>query len=178
MMYLTRRLFVFVVLLMPWFPARAQPRTNLSGSILKLIEEKERFIRGFADYAENLYAQREELVRNCQCVKHACSDDFGDAECVDFFGQHPECDLPGRLIDRERPVCRTPPDAAVDELDDWLKESICVYQNITEYVQEECGPDCKSAYVGMSHSPASLTSLIHCFRYERWTLYHLSRKGT
>ena len=130
-------------------PTRGQsPRREFDMG--QFITRKEVFVRNLAERAEELYATRGEIVERCECSKHACSNDFQDVSCVDYLGQYPGCGgMPNRYVDLENSVCGTPPGMRVEDISDEVKESICIYRGIEDFIKE--GEERESAwtYLGM-----------------------------
>ena len=115
----------------------------------EFITRKEKFVRHLAERAEELYATRGEIVESCECSKHACSDDFQDVSCVDYLGQYPGCDMPNRHVDLDNSVCETPPGMDVKMMSDEVKESICVYRGIEDFIRESDERESAWTYLGM-----------------------------
>ena len=114
----------------------------------EFTDGEEEYVRGLAENATALFEDRTRLIQECQCSKHACSNDFDDAACVDYVERYPLCDLVGRRFDFDSSVFRFPPGTSMDNLTDELKQSLCVYRHMEDYVKEHGGPRYLTTYIG------------------------------
>ena len=130
-------------------PIRAQPPPGFPRELLRAIEEKEQFLIGLANYTEGLFQQREKLIESCNCSKYAGSNDVADVACVAYYGQHQDCDLKCRRVDLENSVFLVPPETHLDDLSPELKQSICVYKHIEDYIRKYGEEEHFPAYVGV-----------------------------
>ena len=142
------------------FLTRGRPQRDLPKEVTNFIAAKERFVRDLADDAEKHYARREELVKKCECSKHACSNDFSDASCVGYLGSYPGCDLKERRIDLKNSTCHTPPGMRVDDLSDEVKESICIYRGIDDFVKKNGEPRSAWTYLGMKQVKDGMRTIV------------------
>ena len=107
------------------------------------IRRQEKEVERIAEAATEWHTDRIRAVRDCECSKHACSNDFVDSECVHHLGEIDFCKSEGRRMDYNASIFRTPPGTSPTILSDGLKESICVYKRLEdisiEYGRDEPG---------------------------------------
>ena len=115
-------------------------REELPFSFVQFVQNREAAVTRVAAHATELHGRRVQLVRDCTCSKHSCSNDFASDPCVHFLGTPDFCEAAGRRIDFNASIVRTPPDTNPHDLSAELKESVCVYkgmQDIADDYQDE-----------------------------------------
>ena len=128
----------------------AQP---IPEALMRFIEDEADYVLGLAENATALFNNRTRLIEECECSKYACSNDFDDAACVDYVERYPLCDLDGRRFDFLKSVFRFPPGTNMANLTNELKQSLCVYRHMEDYVIEHGGPRYLTTYIGTNRRP-------------------------
>ena len=123
-------------LLLTVYLAEGQP--DMPPAVRRFVEREEELVTDSASKASELHARRVQLVRNCECSRHACANDFQDAECVAGLKTHNKiCKKlgkrgEGRLIDFDKSIFRTPRGENVHNLAHSIKENICIYKHMED----------------------------------------------
>ena len=115
-----------------------QAQSDLPRAVKRFVEKEEQLVIDSASKASELHARRVQLVRNCECSRHACANDFQDAECVAGLKTHNKIckelgkQGEGRLIDFDKSIFRTPRGENVHNLAHSIKENICIYKHMED----------------------------------------------
>ena len=141
----------------------------------RFIRSQEAIVKDIAENATKWHADRIRLVRDCECSRHACSNDFLNVECVHHLGELDICKTDGRRVDYNNSIFRTPRGTNPKRLTDSLKESICVYKQLEDVVKEYGRDEIGWIYIGKSNSQSF--DVIQFYRNTRWTLSTVSRHG-
>ena len=111
-------------------------------AIQRFAELEEQLVIDSVAVATELHARRVQLIRDCECSRHACANDFPDAECIVGLETHNSiCENlgkkgEGRIVDFEMSIFRTPPGEKVYDLAHSIKENICIYKNMDDLWRE------------------------------------------
>ena len=129
---------------------------TLPKKVQKLIMSREDVVRDIATKASELYSRRAELVKECECARHACSNNYMHAPCLKKLGTPEICLTEGRRIDNTTTMIRTPPGADPGNLTERLKESICTYRGIQEAAEKHWNERVAWIYFGVLFNCCSL----------------------
>ena len=139
------------------------------------VASQENIVKAIAEQATALHSRRVQLVRECECSKHACSSDNHSMHCSINYGTPQKCTTPGRRIDSTTSNVITPPEAFSENLSKSLKESICTYKHLDETFHEIYGGDeYGSSYIGKKTYAVANIERLAWRRYPRWTSSSLS----
>lgn len=119
---------------------------DLPVELERFIESKEKLVKDLASFAAELYRERSELVPDCECSKHACSNDWVKAQCVREFGTPSFCEAEGMRFENTTMV-QTPPGTNPNHWSPNLIESACVFKHIDEFLWNNDAWGC--SFVGM-----------------------------
>ena len=123
-----------------------------NADVRRFLDRQEEVVIDIAKNAALWHSNRTLLVRDCKCSKHACSNNYLDAECVHHLGELEICETDGRRVDYDNSVFHTPPGTNPKTLTDSLKESICVYKNLEDAVKEYGRDEIGWIYIGKCDS--------------------------
>ena len=116
----------------------ANAQSDMPPAVRRFVEKEEQLVIDSASKASELHARRVQLIRNCECSRHACANDFQDSECVAGLATHNKIcghlgeNAAGRLIDFNKSIFRTPPGENVKNLAHSIKENICIYKHMED----------------------------------------------
>ena len=147
----------------------------LTEELNEFIKEQEKVVKGLAKNATKWHADRIRLVRDCECSRHACSNDFLDVECVHNLGELKMCEADGRRVDYGNSIFRTPFGTDPETLTGNLKESTCVYKQLEDVVKDYSRDEIGWIYIGKGNSHSFDFDMV-C-RNTGWSLSPIPRHG-
>ena len=143
---------LLALLLITFICESSNQAINSNADVRRFLDRQEEVVIDIAKNAAMWHSNRTLLVRNCQCSRHACSNDYLDVECVHHLGELDMCETAGRRVDYDNSIFRTPRGTNPKKLTDSLKESICVYKNLENVVKEYGRDEIGWIYIGKGES--------------------------
>ena len=121
----------------------------LPDELSAFMETQEQLVKDLAEFARNRHVGRSSQIDTCDCVKHACSNDWLDAPCDENLLTPEFCEEEGHRQDNRASIVRTP-NGTYPHLTPSMKESICVYAHLEDFmITHDLTDDPGWSYIGL-----------------------------